>query len=270
LGEKYHNDICNERECVVYYKDYDFVKMNETALKLLKSSIGFFSGYDLRMISNYEPIMYEAERYFVTNIERDNLEYRSPKIGLFFNYNLHSIQPRLSICYEVVYNKYFNSTGFKFITGRFEYVNRVYDFKVDLRQEFITNSLSLKYNLLQSENNSLYISGGYSLLSYFENSFQRFGKYTFQQGNYSFDENMNTPKVTIKEVRVDHAPLIGVGYSRRINLLYLFADLKYQPVFSETINNNTHITDTDYTLVKYVGSNILLNIGVGFHLATRK
>lgn len=270
LGEKYHNDICTERECVVYYKDYDFVKMNETTLKLLKSTFGFFSGYDLNTIPSYEPIMYEEERYFITNIDREILQYSSPKIGLFFNYNLHSIQPRISVCYEVAYNKYFSTAGFKFTTGKMEHANRVYDFKLDLKREFITNTLSLKYNLFQSENNALYISGGYSLLSYISNSFQRFGEYTYQQGKYLNHVNLNTPKVKIKELRVEHRPLIGIGYSRRINFLYVFSDIRYQTVFSKTIDNDTFITDRNYNLVKYIGSNIMLNIGVGVHLASGK
>lgn len=264
IGKQYHDAVCKEWECVVYDKDYDSVKKQERFFLFQRLALGVFSGLNYNFVPFSEGLVYENERFVVEATDVHTVQSFYPSIGLFVNYNLFFIHPKLDLRYEFSHNQQNSTTSLNYISGKTDFVNRHYDYELTMKKKYLNNTLLLKYNFKRISEYDVYVQGGYTLSYLFNHTYQRSGEYTYYGNNY-VHQGINTPDINLHDMKLEHRIVLGLGCSRKIKSLYLFGDVRYQTCFAKTAANEKDISATNYYPTTYIGHDISFNIGVGFY-----
>lgn len=265
LGINYHKNTCENCPYTLYHRKFGSLNKEFSIKQLQNLSIGMLTGYNNHIIPDIKSITLENGWNFNSDI--DKTIYRDwLNIGGFIDYRLTFLNPRLFFRFESTYNQFKTSKNFKFASqssasGKL----RMYDFELFNSSKFIDNTFLIKYSLFNSKNDGWYISGGYSLSYFIENTFQRKGKYNFEFNNIERQQSLDTDLIHINNFKYSHKPVIGLGYYRKYNSLYLSTDIRYQSYMYKTISNDVFIEPIDYKIINTNTHEISINLGIGFY-----
>jgi|GEM_PF-2290916 len=264
IGKQYHDAVCTEWECVVYDKEYNFVKKKERNFLFQRLALGVFSGLNYNFVPFSERFIHQDERFLVETTDVHTAQSFYPTIGLFVNCNLFFIHPKLDVRYEFSHHQQHSTTGYKYISGAHGLVNRHYDYEATLKKKCLNNTVLLKYNFQRITGYDMYVQGGYTLSYLYKYTFQQNGEYRFyrstSEGLIEEVRIVDTERNLKNNIKFEHRACLGLGFSKKINALHLFGDIRYQICFNKMIAWSESEID-------YRGHDISLNLGIGFFLA---
>lgn len=266
MGQDYHNALCDDWSCVIYSKDIVTVKNTEKAEFLKKVSLGLISSYNYQFYFDSESFINEEQRTIETKVAVKTKSNNSFGLGAFVDINIRRISPNLFVRNEISYNKNDLTKNYQFISSQPEMKNRTYNFNLHHQKKYFNNSFMLKYNLINSGNSGMFIQGGYAFSYLIYNTYQRTGHYKYEFYNSIREQSLYTKIMNINEQKYLHKPTVGLGYFRKINSMYITADLRYQLYLNKTLANNKYISSYNYQIIDIHNHEINLNIGVGFYL----
>jgi len=275
VGKKYHNSVCNDRECVIYEKDYDLVKKQEKEIRLQNLSVGVWGGINYGFMPFDEKFINEIDRYIV-NIEKNNsVNSYNPYLGVFINYRLFFINPNLDFKYELDYSQQTNKRHLIYESSRENFYNRYDDIEIISKKKILSNTFYLKYNFVKTADHNLYFQGGYSLMYLPYNTYQRKGGYEYRTINTNIID-VSTPEFKlngidfmkngqIKNFVFDNGLSLGFGYQRIYKKIKINGELRYKTIFGNTIKSTTDMSSKNYIPVTFIGHNFALTIGIEFN-----
>jgi len=192
ITEEYHNDVCFDKQCIIYEK-----KIIENKLKF-----GFLGGVDLLLFRTNKAI--NNEHYYLQNKEMGVVI--SPAIGFFLKKKMPSFNEKMNIQYEGVLSKTnFNTTS--------SYIDDIYNWnhlnEINLTQTSYSNRLVLNYEFPKEKIKPNFQIGGFSN-HFFNVNYQRDLEIKFAWG----DTHQTASTSESPFNRVDYGLCVGLGLNK--------------------------------------------------------
>jgi hypothetical protein len=231
IAHDYHNEVCNDQECIIYEKE----------LPKVKSTYGFIVGLNGMSISETGYIT--DDLYFIKNSKFGFNIF--PSIGLYYKINMPFENERLYFQYEGTYSR-INLTGSDSYIESEYHLNYLNDYTLTLNT--FNNLVLLKYELPNAKIKPTFQIGGFARY-FFKTEYTQNLEVKFESGGTYY-----TKKITASPFsKLDFGINCGVGLSRiNLNNKELMIDLRYQRGFGllRGLNTNTFQLSLGYQISK--------------------
>jgi len=227
----YHNEVCTDKECVIY----------EKKLPSSKVDFGMLIGFNVMSISQATDL--KDDHYY---IEGSQFGFKAfPSIGVYFKKNMSNFNERLYFQYEGIYSRanLYTSNSYTDPLYSFNFLNNI-----DLTQNIFNNRLLIKYEIPKMKLKPTLQIGGF-VNYYFITDYFRDEEVLFSWGDvYSSNESDESPFL-----KYDYGLSVGIGLTvAYINEKELFVDLRYQRGFGllNGLNTNLYMMNFGFQLSK--------------------